>query len=64
MTTGAALMITVIAGRALLPYAFAKLIQRIGFQPAYLAIAVPDYFYILYYDATGHNTTYANHNVG
>jgi fucose permease len=63
MITGSALMITVISGATLLPYAFANLNQRIGFQPAYLAIVAPDYFYIRYYDATGHKTTHANHNV-
>lgn len=49
--TGSALLIMAICGGALMPYAFGLLKQHVDFQLAYLLLAVPSYFYILYYGA-------------
>jgi len=52
--TGAALLIMAIAGGALVPYAFAFLKPQIGFQLAYLVLALPSYAYILFYGLSGY----------
>ena len=52
---GSALLIMGIAGGALIPPAYAKIGQTIGFQQA-LWIMVPIYIFIMYYAVVGHKT--------
>jgi len=51
---GSAWLVMGIAGGALIPQAYGLLEKYIGYQPAFLALMLPCYLYILYYAVRGH----------